>query len=113
MIIDPKTMKTSSTERRYLFRALDTQLRKDCARLERLTSSDKLNDFEMDIADTSDLISKLKQIEAGKPTVREQSMHDMVCCEGLKIASVAQNFCTSPSTVRRAMDKVTEYGCTS
>ena len=113
MIIDPRTMKTSSQERHYLFRALDTQLRKDCARLERLTSDEKRWDCKADIAVTADLISKLKRVESGEPTAREQSMHDMVCKQGITIKSVAGNFCCSTTTVRRAMDKVTEYGSTT
>jgi len=53
-------MKTSSQERYYMLRALDKQMRRDCARLTRLTTDEKRWDCEMTIAIAADLIKKIR-----------------------------------------------------
>jgi transposase len=44
------------------------------------------------------------------PSRFEYSVYDAVM-RGEKIKDVAKAQCVSPSTIRRAMDKVTEFGC--
>lgn len=43
------------------------------------------------------------------PTARERVVHDAVCSNGKSIAETAAKYGISTSTVRRYMDKVTEY----
>lgn len=44
-----------------------------------------------------------------KPTGKQVKMHDQVCSQGWTIAHVADAHGVSKSTVRRALDAVTEY----
>lgn len=52
-----------------------------------------------------------KAVHAPAVTNRERTMHEMICGKGYKIREVAAKYGCSPSTVRRALDKVTENDC--
>jgi transposase len=45
------------------------------------------------------------------PTKIDYEMHDAVVRQGMSIKETANAFARSQTTVRRAMDKVTEFGC--
>jgi hypothetical protein len=45
------------------------------------------------------------------PSKRDYEMHDAVVSRGESIRGVAYAYAVTPSTVRRALDKVTEFEC--